>query len=651
MNNLIRIFLVLILSALWVPMSGAQTLGEILRAVQNRRKVQVEGYDADQLVLGNTADNPMKLIDWELGADFPADSQVNALSISAKIALLKKAWKGYYGSGYDASLDRFGKILTPENFHEALEYYAASLKKQNRLPWFWEADRDAEQLPTYGKNQLAALPSSPLQLNALNSTNWRFDTLYSDLEFPEISANYYLDSSESSSSNWRYEWSEMAKYPSQITTAGPTDFDGYLELTETSAYGMSVFNGMASTSFGSRSDPGEHLIADAAFEKQSVPQDLTGGDLGLGPGNGITINGNWVNAGSNSWYFDPQLPGQSNVDFYQAGYGGVLASFTVYIVPTFGQEFLSTAPLLPEEPQSPEIIPELSRNRLKIKLGNTPATDCDLIWDFSEAPFQYQGAGVGLVEHRHLKVEGSGKWDAVYSSKAADREPVIQWPSSSSVSYKRWSSFPAYIGDWFFPVLKQLKTSTYTLNVSQVDAFSYRIDFYFSSQVGAKDSATGLYSISGLSPVDSIIVENPLADDDAADWVRITTNKAVYDLTLNPENDRVTWNLSAWDQATSNVFLDEEVIDKYADYEYIDNFYTIVLPFEVDENVSLDGVALPKVTTSYWDTWANPLRIDAIIESGDDGTRTTSYTYDWEEDDDDNMYLPRSSDSNSARWS
>ena len=63
--------------------------------------------------------------------------------------------------------------------------------------------------------------------------------------------------------------------------------------------------------------------------------------------------------------------------------------------------------------------------------------------------------------------------------------------------------------------------------------------------------------------------------------------------------------------------------------------WVISQPYKVIETTEVDdSVTLPTVTTTYWDEWANPERIDEIKEVGDDGTRTTTYTYHKENDAD-----------------
>ena len=100
-----------------LPMADGQTLGEVLRAVQNRRQLQVD-QGVVRVTLENQADgsggSPVAgdLIDWGLGSSFPTDAQVNALAVGDQIKLLKHAWKESSYSNYD----RLGGPVTLENF-------------------------------------------------------------------------------------------------------------------------------------------------------------------------------------------------------------------------------------------------------------------------------------------------------------------------------------------------------------------------------------------------------------------------------------------------------------------------------------------------------------------------------------------------------
>ena len=285
----------------------------------------------------------------------------------------------------------------------------------------------------------------------------------------------------------------------------------------------------------------------------------------------------------------------------------------------FSQDFSFPAAAVPEELPPLQIVPDLPHGMLRLPLARAPASECELVWAVGSATSACAARG-------SLSVAGCGDWDAVYSGATTDREPEYQWQGTFIDQNKRWTNFDAYLAEWWQPVLTQLKTATWTVNLTQLDRYSYKIDFYYPSQVGAKNAATGRYTFTG-SPAESWTVANASADDTNAGQVRITTATAVYDLNTTAPSTSVTqWSLTAHDrQSTPATFLNKNVTlttDSSVTYGQTPG-YTVV------DTTSLDGHALPVVTTTYWDL-SNPDHIDQISENGGtEGTRTTQYTYQW----------------------
>jgi hypothetical protein len=320
--------------------------------------------------------------------------------------------------------------------------------------------------------------------------------------------------------------------------------------------------------------------------------------------------------------------------------------FWVMYKANFGEEF-SFAKSIPETNIYPlKIDPDFKNRRLKMSLARG-SNECELIWQFPEriqtSSLDLKFDFGALSSRNALRVQGIGDWDAVYSGKPEDREPELVWNGAANNPNGRWPTFGSYVAEYWKPVLKQLVCATHGVNIIQQTRYKYRIDIYRANQVGSKDARTGEYSFIG-TPIETLTVENPSGDDAQAGKLKITTSGGIiYQLSLTQTlGDDQNVTSSTWDYSgtvNGGTFISKNVTVTPATVEWASMPYTISQPCKVIDNTSVDGVNLPKVTTTYW-VWPEAYYmnefpegqwIDKIIEEGIDGSRTTSYTYEWKD--------------------
>jgi hypothetical protein len=385
------------------------------------------------------------------------------------------------------------------------------------------------------------------------------------------------------------------------------------------------------------------------------------------------------------------------------GFGGALDFESLYAA-DFGQEFDFPVQPVPEAPPPLRLVTDFANGRMEVKLGETPANECELAWQFPErisTSKWYVDDYFGAISARRvLEARGSGDWEAVYSGKPEDREDELPWSGIYTNASKRWPTFGSYMREWWHPVLKQLVCPTYGANITQLDRFTYKIEFCRRDQISKdRDPTTGEYTFNG-TPVETFTVQNPDKDDATAGKLEIKTAKgATYDLTLTQQyddNGRATQSEWVFKGVQGNVqFLSKDVIVTPSAITYTVDVasqnvtYTMSGHKKVVDNTTIDGVAQPTVTTTYWQwphgdsltrirpddgyayvswdgagwggdtswngyyTHGNILYgkgepyallnlegdgpptdqqwIDQVVETGADGTRTTTYSYNKED--------------------
>ncbi len=612
-----RLLLVLILWNCFIPPGHSQTLGEVLRALQKRNQLiqdQVQSYYAYP-VNGSQAISQNPIVWNGLSQPYPTDPQVNALPFESQMALLQQGVDesqilGYFvddrkiqnGLGriegleaYDANpLPRVTDITT---FRYDLRMVAQALSHAHGIPWqvYWvNGYQDAIHENVYFSYAITPLP--PFVIG---------------------------------------QWPKIVPVDIQIAPFVQTSsISGTLEIFTDFNYAVTAMEGLK----GSFDDQGDtlYLPTTQMFYSQSVPastQEL----LPVLPG---VFGGDWSNLSMMAspatddyimQFQNPSAPVFSdfpNCNYITAGsqtvggygdegnavyYDNNTISYTAYYFANFGSEFTSSSATSgpPEAPPPIRITPHFERGELVIRLANNPENDCELVLESGNNP---------LATRNSLDVRGVGNWEAIYSGRPEDREPEItNWPGSSypnysDPGYKRWLNFDAYVHEWWHPVLTQLVTATYAVNVTQIDEFSYRMDFYRADQVGTKNK--GRYSFSG-KPIETFIVANPSGDDSQPDVLMVTTNEALYNVVRSANSDAsvMQWEMTVQPLSVSaSMIVENTTVSRYPNFKVVDQY-------------SIDGVTLPTVTSSYPLTYLDPYNITNIVETSSDGTRTTSYTY------------------------
>jgi RHS repeat-associated protein len=578
----------------------AQTLGEVIRAVQRRNLLSQE----------SEFDDPVLNIQWGngLGA-MPDDSAVDGLPLETQMILLRQAWReswsisgAFYEErfmrGDDIRTERFdfeklqGRI-NPENFHYLLRLLAYRLSHMRTVWW----DSRVTGLSygfgclwsDYGANS-GSDPTPPLlaaQMSESSSPHPPSETTYPTVFFSIYGAT------------------GMTSYPGVnrgivlpgLTAHGSTKCDGRVIFASNFDYfTVNTTDGWPEI----YENAGQHPFGDAEVPKDGTSAMSTPSILGGGELNGLAFLGYWepilneddhITVLGKKWR--PSDKNQGSQDFLNEVVNQTTTLNTaVYFEGAFGSagaEFTS----LPEREveEAPPLKPEqtLYRNRLRIRLANAPANECWLEWGNSTDPSMHSG----------LLPKGGGNWDAVFSGKSEDREEQILWPASATSAHGMYDSYVFYVNDWWRPVLRQLVCETYGLDIEQ-GPMNYTIKFYRRDQVGEKDSE-GIYSFSG-SPVEVWTVSSPQEDE-----LQIQTSKGSY-----------TWKRG----------------DSFSKLSLVDGGSTLLEQTRTDgdngfiDETKIDGKSIPKVTVKFLLGELFSLgSISEVKEEGASGTVTTSLSY------------------------
>ncbi|MGC3991663.1 MAG: RHS repeat-associated core domain-containing protein [Chthoniobacteraceae bacterium] len=600
--------------------------------------------------------------------------------MSDKHCGVESQFTSFGNHGVPSELDQF---VTVENFHQQLASMATCLRQMQMLAWPAISIDESNLKSTYV--DAGQIPSGlPLKRDFLNPSGDEWPTYKSSFrQGCSFGFNGTIDATNGGNVNAN----TFGYFP--LESNGADSVAGTVLMYYSSpCYLINELRGLTWVGIGGDGTsqtmyhPGDQLLAQVLTDKE---QSVSLSDVGLFGGT-LSISGTWqsMSISPNSYeLFVPDVPdenGQTNEALWQSyidvnstsydrnsyellcfndvswgthddapEYLDLVLGWNARYQADFEQEFSGDDTHIPVQPKPLSIIPDFANERLVVKLDDSASNECELEFLFRNIVVSDQNGGTGAISNRNiLSVSGNGKWDAVFSGKPEDREPRLDWNGVWNNKNGRWKTYNDYLTEWWRPELVQLKSASYLVNVTQLgDRFSYKIDFYRADQVQAKDSVTGRYSIkSGQGPIESWTVENPQHDDSKNGFLTITTSKGACNISLTQSSASTGGLIDHWAFAETDSASGNEVLHKSVDVTSAEksananNYTTITSPYTVADETSLNGVALPSITTTYWDTWANPQRIDQIVESGSDGTKTTTYTYDWEEDDDANTYLP-----------
>jgi len=625
MKLILRLYLAGMILFAMAGIAHGQTLGEVLRAVQNRQQLLqdrdvVNGTLCAQMGVTNTS-GTTQLISWSgsLGQICPTDAQVNGLDVETQIALLRQAW----GSD-DAIYDALGGPISVENFPRALQLLAGQLKQNTGVAW---------PISYYRQLTSGTGTSGSSGYVGTQGGGW--------LQFEGFTSGSTTPTATSS-------WFTEGVIPNNASTLGSPNFSGTLNISTSSDFWINYIGGGLPTPSGSCVNGTNAFYDPGAYPWQSISLPAGSGSTAISSltevdesnYTSLTYLGTWgsVDPSWNSlvdggpYFFSPDISAHSKQTCFPIGdgyyYTADLPTFSGTFNANFGTEFASTAQPLPEPMPELRIVPNFERRRLEVRLACEPANDCVLYWDLT-GNWTLTGTTTQSLAWRHiLNVRGYGNYDAVYSGRPEDREPEYVWPNSGTYPYfgiytpsKRWTSFEgttgdgatnqgSYLSEWWQPVLRQLKTATYGIDITEQQisgtpaASTYKIGFYRADQFGAKSSGT--YSISG-SAIECWTVSNPTQDDSQGGVVQIATPKATYNLTAT----NIDYTLTGTDNATNAELL-------YKNW--------IIYSGTGVDTTRVDGQPLPTVTKTYT-TNPYPDYPAQVVESGSDGTRTTIYSY------------------------
>jgi hypothetical protein len=695
MRGLKFILTTFILAGVLLPISigHAQTLGEVLRALQHRNQLVQESW-------GATSINNIK---WEgVSSATPSDGEVNGLSIQDQLKLLKQAIhetdrlsgsfleSRVFSSGegqalWKLSFQRMDDRVSVEKFSSVLRKLAARISQLKSLYWDGDWTRSGYEYTIY---KVSSLPKFSISLtsNSSNSVVSNGSGCVADIAAPSGSGALESDDAGETYQIYNYEhgWSS----PTKFSTKGSSLCPGKIRVVTGFHYMISDISGLPDKYYNAQNYT---LISSDFSAGQSgdieLPE-IIGSNLSiLGTWNEYDVDGDGfidkvfmvpkVSGQDSSDLWEPQFdPMKRSVYYYfkfnidegsaflydgsdlnsnflrfsivSLGNGNELWEnfrFASIFTADFGAEFSKPRSPVPEQTLPLIIVPDFAKKSIRLLLSNRPDTDATLVWrfpDYVKTTFDRwddngdwipSGAYIigSLAARNDLVPQGDGNWDAVYSGKIADREDQIQWSGGPNDTNERWPDFASYVSQWWNPVLTQIVTANYGIKITQ-DGLKYKIDVYRRDQVSGPTD--GAYAFSG-SPVETYQVENPTGESDGGSLKITGSGGVVYNVTMTPSwTDKFNLDYTTWEfTETQNgtVLVDKKATVREPTWDDDGNFtraYTVV------EESSIDKVALPKVTTTYWDKWANPSRIDKVVEAnGVNDTRTTTYTYHKENDD------------------
>jgi hypothetical protein len=722
-----------------ITTAKAQSLAEILTAIQKRKQLTEERWnlagklDADLIrraqdkwnSLTNDSDNYMQtvamgpypneitdedrqyvqslqsitpdLIEWKGVGEWPAEGDIEKLGIEGQLELINQAWD---------ELDRLDSEYWDE---QSIENGVGTLKSisvpklATNIPL--NEARIALQRLAARVRRYSLVKNWPVLFNGTEDRG----SYHYDEYWVQCGQGYSFFGGEG---NW-YGWhSPIDRAP------GPGDSDGNYDtyiwhpygakLTDTSANGQvqlyTDFKYFITAMQGLGSAPGlpDDNYGDAGnlrWVSGSVSDSISALSLTVAPfdGDANGISYSLKDTGSNTYVpsFSNQsadlLPDDFNAfedyagiasnDVWGEGLDWDSLNMRTAFSADFGNEFSGKTQAPPEVLPALKIEPNLADGELVVRLANSPANECELVWKFPRTITTWSGDndyGTGALAARNiLTVRGCGNWHAVYSGRAGDREQVITWPTNPgdyTTGYKRWKDFIGYVTEYWQPVLVQLKTQTYAINITQNTGsrYKYEVDFYRQDQFGS-EKINGRYDYpKDTPPLAKFTVENPESDPDSSPGsLKISTSDgATYLLSLaqtkTTEGDTTYadshWVLSVMQGTKELLHKDVSVTQqRYSwtpDYTQNEAHWQISQsqPKKVVDQTSVDGIAMPQVTTTFWDfDWQlnSPISwhqgfgssgsdevtlfghssreyIDKIVEVGSEGTRTTTYSYAWD---------------------
>jgi RHS repeat-associated protein len=666
-----RLMLVLIFFGLLAPMAKGQTLGELVRAVQRRKILYQESISSGRL----------RPIIWAGLPTFPTDSQVDALSVESQFGLLKhiqidvNILENEYvdsdtpGAVFLQDRDR-DRNLNDNTFKGNLQRLAYLVSHLKTLPWLTEyvqkqyTHSQIVKYPFMGLQSPLSMGVSNKQIRRRNEQNWVSAGNFFGFS---VSSTYSQDFGVVSGSGSRTECLSVGVLNYSPKAAGSTLYSGNLDIFENYKY-------LTTALTGSESIAGPVKVISRKLWKNSGVHYLGICPSSLEDFGGSTINGRWNQFRKEppfprrQYVFVPEFKNQINPELWNDVYNPFDSvnissqisfnwlspllmefDFGTYFTADFGKEFSFPEQTLPEKAPPLQLVPDLARGLLKVRLASAPASDCELVWEAPPIvpiadlePGSPQSQFGGLSARNILGVMGCGNWDAVYSGLLSDREPQLYWKGGYLNPNGRWLDFGKYVKEWWKPVLTQLVTfsgtnagrtaATYGLNIIQHGRFRYQIDFYRANQVGPKNTMTGRYAFLG-SPVDSWIVENPTKDDGQNGLLKITATNAIYTIglsqTIGPDVQSI-WHFEMIDRQSGNVLRSGTTTITELPRWLSTPFYT---PMAVVENNVVDHAALPEVTGTYNPTedfdhiWVSPLNLMSRLEQGSDGSRTTLWPF------------------------
>jgi hypothetical protein len=711
-----------------------QTLAQVLTAIQKRNRLVQERENVN-IDLANASmysfywtplvHKTIQLIQWAGVGDSPNEGNVNALAVNDQVKLLDQAWteteklQGYFvdprkfASGVGMvdymQCDEERPVINKETFPRVLTMLARKLSSINTLLWplsweytFFDTNEPSASMPT-------SPPATFTHFDVTGNVNFSCTSVSSSGGIA-MAVGYGENGGQARSDG-------ICGFPYKTVGKAPGSFPGDIQVFTNFSY---VVNQISDLTWPS--DSGGDGTAQTLYhssQQRALDTEVDAGattDLNLprlfaGDVSQLSLQGNLIkhteDNGTIIEDFIPNLPNQTStlrnsifdlspddqppswdlLDYFVGGLWGVARGGpSLHLITLFKAKFAdgfsypTQSP--PEKPPLLRLEPDFAHGRLNLQLANSPTHECELIWQFPECiqtPTQYWKGSSGSISARCiLQARGVGDWDAVYSGKPEDRESELQWNGTWDTKNDCWPTFESYLREFWRPVLKQLVCATYGVNVTQKDRYTYQIDFFRRDQVSQdKDKNTGEYTFPTTGAVDTFLVSNPKGDDAQAGYLEIVVhkgqrNEATYDVTLsqNLDSDQNVTE-SDWSYTGPSINKMVTVTPAVVTLDWSSENYQITQKKTVVDTTTLDGVAQPKVTTTYWE-WApdyNPTliysqswdwlflskgvddtleswsgffappdeRIEKVVEEGSDGIRTTTYTYHW---DDQTMPLP-----------
>ncbi len=199
-----------------------------------------------------------------------------------------------------------------------------------------------------------------------------------------------------------------------------------------------------------------------------------------------------------------------------------------------------------------------------------------------------------LSSHQALRFYGpTDAYEVIYNYQEFELPPLYLWPGGPESTAGVWDDYESYLKEHAQPNLRQVLGSQILVDINYVDAWSYTIKVYPSSQKGSKNPETGLYQPTG-APLRTITVSNPSAALNAPYELEVKSDELQFTLngSIDSQNNAQEWSVEL-SKAGGAASLEGATRKEELEESYSNGRLTAT------ETVTLDGTEISSTETEY----------------------------------------------------